>query len=349
MDVPQTPQTLMSGSDPATPPVVGRTRATVYLLVVLLGALGGYAYKLRTDGIFSCSAAGYSSDRYLAYCNATGYGEYDHGAFWFDMESGIGPALARAELVLLGNSRLQYAFSNDVARRWFESNSIPYYLLGFAANENSVFEGEVLRKYGVRGKVYIINADRFFDDIESVPARPLLHDSVNEWRRYEQLKLWQYPHQYICGNLPGICGTKAVIYRSREFGSWTTHDLVAYNVTPVSDAESTDESRWSQYVAIGERFLAELPVDRQCVLLTIVPTVQTKRAEAMAIGDRLGLKVISPQMSDLTTWDGSHLDKPSAARWVIEFLKEAGPLIQACAVGSSPDQMRPVEARDGPT
>jgi hypothetical protein len=43
-------------------------------------------YKTRADSILACQARGYTSDRYLAYCEAKSYGDYEHGVFWFDLE-----------------------------------------------------------------------------------------------------------------------------------------------------------------------------------------------------------------------------------------------------------------------
>jgi hypothetical protein len=305
-------------------------RPLLYVLVILASALAAYAYKLRNDGIFACSADGYSSDRYLAYCNASGYGEYDHGALWFDMEPRIPPIIARADVIFLGNSRLQYAFSNDLTADWFSSNAISYYLLGFAAEENGVFEGLLLRKFSPHAKLYIINADRFFEDAESIPAKAIFHDS-HEARRYAQLKAWQYPHRLICSTMPRVCENKAVFYRSIESGRWISKDSVAYNVQPVSDGPASDVARWPEFIAFGEKFLAQLPVERKCVLLTIVPTVGTKRPEVTAIAGALGLTIIAPEVEGLQTWDGSHLDQPSGARWANEFFRAAGPLIRECA------------------
>ena len=63
-----------------------RARPGLYMLLVLAVALVGGAYSLRKYGIFSCQASGYGSDRYLGYCGATSYGDYDHGAMWFGLE-----------------------------------------------------------------------------------------------------------------------------------------------------------------------------------------------------------------------------------------------------------------------
>jgi hypothetical protein len=306
----------------------------VFCLTVLLSALGAYGYKLRTDGIFACSAAGYSSDRYLVYCNVSGYGEYDPGAFWFDMEPGVPQAVAAANVVFLGDSRMQHAFSSDVTVDWFAANSITYYLLGFGNYENGVFEGALLQKYSPSAKLYVINADSFFEDVESVHAKALFHDS-REAQRYWALRAWQYPHRLLCTPFPGACGHKGAIYRSRESGSWMTKDFVAYNVQPVSEGQPSDTARWPEFIAFAEAFLARLPVERSCVVLTVVPSVHTKRPEVVAIADALQLKLIAPQLEGLKTFDGSHLDKASATRWVTEFFREAGPSIRECAGGSA--------------
>jgi hypothetical protein len=54
---------------------------TVYILILLCACVSSSLYKLRADNIFSCQASGYTVDTYLAYCDAPGYGDCDHGAF----------------------------------------------------------------------------------------------------------------------------------------------------------------------------------------------------------------------------------------------------------------------------
>jgi hypothetical protein len=98
----------------------------------------------------------------------------------------------------------------------------------------------------------------------------------------------------------------------------------------VSDGQPRNVERWDQYAGLGEKFLAQLPVDRGCVILTLVPTVETKRAEAMAIAAKLGHDLLAPQIDGLLTFDGSHLDEASAERWSAAFLREAGPRIRRC-------------------
>ena len=86
-------------------------RPALYLVILVFSLLAALGYKLRTDGVFACPASGYGSDHYLAYCQTGGYGDYDHGAFWFGLEPEAQRAATDADVLFLGNSRMQFAFS----------------------------------------------------------------------------------------------------------------------------------------------------------------------------------------------------------------------------------------------
>src|SRR5215469_970354 len=121
-------------------------RSGVYALVILAVTLAAGAYSLRNNGIFSCQASEYGADGYLGYCGATSYGDYDHGAIWFDLEPAAFAAAAHAPVLFIGNSRTQFAFSSQATADWFSSLSESYYLLGFSHFENYTFEVPLLRK-----------------------------------------------------------------------------------------------------------------------------------------------------------------------------------------------------------
>src|SRR5258705_9120385 len=63
----------------------------------------------------------------IARCRATkGYGDYEHGAFFFDMEPAAHDALERTQVVFLGNSISQFAFSTKSAGEIFQARGIYY-------------------------------------------------------------------------------------------------------------------------------------------------------------------------------------------------------------------------------
>jgi hypothetical protein len=295
--------------------------------------LGAFAYKTRGEGIFACPAGGYAADHYLAHCEIGGYTDYDHGAFWFDLEPEARRHAASADVLFLGSSRMQFAFSSTATENWFKAMGVPYYLLGFSYTENVKFVAPLLAEMNPRAKVYIINVDRFFDDTrETPPAGQILHET-DARSRYQDKKFWQSVHKSICSMSPAICGTTPAFFRSRVNGAWELKGtLDTWNAAPKAtlDGPASDVDRWDHFAALGREFLPKLPVQKGCVLLTIAPYDGTKRLEAQAIADALGLDLIAPQPADMRTFDGSHLDRPSAERWSKAFFDAAGPRIRQC-------------------
>jgi hypothetical protein len=311
-------------------------RPGAYLSLVLAVVLGSFFYSIRKDGLFSCQASGYGADRYAAYCQATKYGDYDHGAFWFDLEPSASEAATNAEVLFLGNSRMQFGFSAGATDEWFSSLSAHYYLLGFSHNGNYTFEAPLLRKLGARAKAYVINVDLFFEDVESRPVRTVMRDRSAR-ARYEQKRMWQHIHRPICTTLSTLCRNEMAFFRSRETGAWraTGGD---FEGSRVSYDESIDDQVLEAYTAAGSVFLQGLPASRDCVMLTIVPNVGTALGTAKAVADALGLSLLAPELDGLNTFDGSHLDRQSAERWSTAFMQAAAPRIRRCLI-ASPDRV----------
>jgi hypothetical protein len=319
-------------ADVIEPVQLGWYRKAVPALFVLLVACSfgaTFVYRLRVDGIFACPASGYGSNAYLSDCTARTYGDYDHGAFWFGLEPQAQRAAAEAEVLLVGSSRLQLALAGTATASWFSSPGIRHYLLGFSHSETVAFFGPLLAKIRPRAKVYVINVDRFFDDRVSPPTEQILQGR-DILERYKEKRTWQLLHKGLCAALPVACGNAVAMYRTRETGVWQRMGSGRFEAQLVSDGPPSNVERWDHYARLGEKFLAQLPVDRGCVILTIVPTVETKRAEATAIAAKLGHDLLAPQIDGLRTFDGSHLDEASAERWSAAFLREAGPRIRRC-------------------
>jgi hypothetical protein len=305
-------------------------RPAIYILILLAACAGSLLYKLRTDSIFTCPASGYTSDRYLSNCE-TSYGDYEHGAFWFDLEPAAEMSAASANALFLGDSRMLLAFSTAATTKWFSSASASFYLLGFYAFENSIFERALLRKLKPRAEVYVIPIGDFFQPFEAPIAKNIMHDGAAR-NLYNTKRNLQFVHKAICMKLPRICGNGLAVFRSRQTGMWYMEtSKFKGRERQVSDDQQTDEREVKDAVAIGRTFLSELPVKTECIILTAVPTVGTKLSVANAIASGLGKKLVVPQHLDgLQTFDGTHLDQASAEHWSEAFFKTAGPQIQKC-------------------
>jgi hypothetical protein len=307
-------------------------KPTIYICVVIVFALVAFAYSFRTSTIFACPADGYNSDRYLAYCSGTHYADYEHGAFYFGLEPSAQKFSRNADVLFLGNSRLQIGFSTAATADWFSSASARYYLMGFLYYENVIFAKKLFQIIHPLARVYVINLNDFFDQSESPPVKTILHDR-DAREQYEVRRRWQPVHEAICSRFTKLCGHAFVVFRSRETGAYYVEGEAALHQksTPVSYDQAESQNVVDSNMTIATDFLSHLPVPRRCVILTMVPYVGTKIGDAQAIAASLGMTLVTPGILEgLRTFDGYHLDEPSAQRWSRAFFQVAGSRIRSC-------------------
>jgi hypothetical protein len=299
-----------------------------YVAVVLVTMLLAFGVLERQHGIFACPAS-YEGGWYLSECNATDYGEFDHGAFWLGLVKRASEHAAAADVLGIGNSRLLFGFSTPSTEKWFGDRGVSFYLLGFSYWETVQFTGPLLKKLHPRAKAYVINVDGFFLDTPSLPGNQVMNDA-GAWHRTLVKAAWQPLHRALCSNIPKLCKDTTATYRRIDTGEFrfAGHTWTAGEVPVV--VKDVDLEAVAKAQAIAEPFLASLPVDKSCIVLTYVWTTQNERAGAEELARRLGLTFVSPQVQGLTTIDGSHLDAPSAERFSHAFFEEAAPYLNRC-------------------
>jgi hypothetical protein len=231
--------------------------------------------------------------------------------------------------LFLGNSRLQIALSTVATADWFSAASARYYLLGFGFSTNVVFTEQLLSRIRPKARVYVINVDDFFDLWESPPMKAVFHNP-DARNRYEAKRFWQHVHEPICKRFPALCGTDSVIFRSRGTGAYERH-MRKQMIVPVSYDWGVSENVVNSNTAAAINFLSNMTIERKCVILTMVPTVDAKIGNVNAIVKALGLDLVIPEIqAELRTNDGSHLDQPSAEQWSQAFFQVASPRIRSC-------------------
>ena len=145
--------------------------------------------------------------RYIAYCGGGNYGDYEHGAFWFNLEHPALDFASKADVLVLGTAAWRRRFSTSATADWFSAASARYYLMGFSYDEHVSFAEELLRKMHPRASVYVINVEDFFDPILTPPAQTVLYDPKAP-SRYEGKQFWQQVQQRVCKTVPKLCGSK---------------------------------------------------------------------------------------------------------------------------------------------
>ena len=313
---------------PVLPQALWSARPALYVAMVLVAAAATFAVKLRTTGVFACPSA-YGDIAYLSDCNASNYGDYDHGAFWFGLEPAARQAASRAQVLFVGNSRIQFAMAAPAVAQWFDRRSIPFYSLGFSHYESITFLAPVLERVQPHPAAYVINVDRFFAEWLSPTTQRVVQER-DARTRYDEKRFWQRLHKPVCGAAPMLCGHEFAVYRTIGNGQWFTSGTKPDQHVDVAEGPPIDAEQWPHFIDLAGKFVSGLQVDRQCIVLTIVPSAKTKRAEARAIAQALGVPFIVPQVAGLTTFDGSHLDSRSAALWSAAFLEAAGPVLEHC-------------------
>jgi hypothetical protein len=316
---------------PTDPPAARRDggRPLAYAAFLVAVAFAVFGYELRTNGIFACGAAGYTEDAYLAYCNSLSYGDYDHGALWFNSEPETRERATAAQVLFLGSSRMEFAFSTAATEKWFAAHGLSFYLLGFSHTENVTFVAPLLAMIEPTARAYVINIDGFFDDRVTEPVDAILHGD-NPVSRYHRKRLWQGPHRVLCSSLPTLCGNSLGFFRTRSTGVWTFQGSDALVHGGIADAPLKDRKVLDKRIAIAKDFVATLPAPRECVLFTVAPWAATPREEAQAIAEAVGVELVAPPGDRLHTFDGSHLDDPSAEVWSRQFFAAAGSNIESC-------------------
>jgi len=313
--------------------MVGRNRPVLYAVLLIAVLAATYLFELRRNGVFACASTGYTADSYLAYCNSTAYGDYDHGALWFNFEPEVLRFAGAAEVLFLGSSRMEFAFSTPATTDWAAANRLSYYLFGFAYTENIRFVAPLLKRVTPRATAYVINADGFFYDHETAPVADIFHDDAVE-SRYRRKRIWQTPHRLVCNTVSSFCGDSLAFFRTRATGTWTFGGTDALVRGAVADAPIKDRRDLERRIGLAEAFVSSLPASRSCVFLTVAPWAATPRADTAAIAEALGVRMVAPSGEGLHTFDGSHLDAPSAAMWSREFFAIAGADIAECARGA---------------
>src|SRR5215469_345245 len=115
LDLPAAPKTLAKLREG-----LFASQLTLYISILLLSGLASYAFWLKNRSIFACQAPGYSADRYLAYCGGGNYADFEHGALFYDLEPPAMENARNADVLVLGNSTLQVALSNQATADWFK-------------------------------------------------------------------------------------------------------------------------------------------------------------------------------------------------------------------------------------
>lgn len=272
-------------------------------------------------------------DHYLA--NDTG-GQLDHHVLYFGMDDEALRRMRAADVLFLGNSRLMFALRPDVLRPFFEARQLTYYVLGFGYREADSFPLTILRRFDLRPRLVIVNADGFFGGGFSQWAEAVLRDTpfAARKRRWEaetahdarQLAQAVFPHVPTDLGLPGLGSARTfTAYRSRFDGTWAISPWPAgRQAFAPAPLEGKGVGRGEARDA--EHFRDELLARGARLILTRVPAREAMPgAGAAEMARHLAVPLVIAEIPAPTSADDSHLDEASAHDWTRAFLDALAP------------------------
>jgi hypothetical protein len=320
-----------------------RRSALVQLVVFALAAIVAapvcYVLKLSV-AMAGCDWRDAQEGYFMGLCGDEEFGDYEHGAYYFNLEPNATRHLARAKVIFLGNSRAQFAFSTEAVRSFFELHPVPYYLIGFPGGK-SEFPSLLLRKYRPPIRSIVVNTDPFFYPALG-RAKPVVTGSLKTYWAYVAKKIAAPIQQSVCGILPALCAPPLVsIYRSEATGAWYTRGVVQKTLRREHTKARRREFEMSdkELVANAHAFLKEFAIRPECAVFTSSPNSRFNGAPiAVMLAQSLGAHAILPDLPGIFTLDGSHLDQPSAERWSAAFLEQYAPIMERCLNRAPPTE-----------
>ena len=132
-------------------------------LFIAVSFIVGLSYRVINRGIDALVCYhDRPADKFLAFCAAPSFGDFEHGAYYYDLVPAAVTHLRAADVLFLGSSRAQFALSTNSVRRYFADRGIRPYLLGFGYNEGGGFALSIILKHRLKPKAIVVLADPFF-------------------------------------------------------------------------------------------------------------------------------------------------------------------------------------------
>jgi hypothetical protein len=290
---------------------------------------------ITTFDNFACRTKPTGPDDFLAYCRSLRYGDYEHGALYYGLEPKARESIRAAQVLFLGNSRLQAAFAANATREYFRARGIRYFVMGFGYGDIMPFEQPVMERSGASPKVIVINADPFFVGpyLLSEPAKEAIEGGPKYLWRLMQKMAFQRVHRIICRAVPLCPESEPSIFRSATDGQWNWIGPYFEEREVPIDQNNEHLPQDVIYFAkiIGETFLNRIGLDRRCVVFTGIPANGPNLTEAAEVlATALHTRFLAPKIDGLATVDGGHFNSRSAELWSAAFVEALTPIVNEC-------------------
>jgi hypothetical protein len=273
-----------------------------------------------------------SKDDYLGYYRGAveEYAVYDNLGH-------VSDALKNADVIFLGNSRVEFAFRDRaILDRFFAARSLKYYVAAFGYGEQSPFPQAIIRKYDLHPKWVIVNPDPFFGGTPSYVAKKVMAESDFDAFKFQLETVSAFESQRYLHRIVPYLGTlwwihsnaEWIWFRSKRNGTIFLSAGRGDPAPAVAPSINAYGALWEPgRVPAAIEFKRDLAKRGAKLVLTRVPP--DSDVSPIGFAKVLHVPLIAPDLTGLWTLDGHHLDDHSAARFDAAFLEEFGRLLDS--------------------
>jgi hypothetical protein len=312
-----------------------------YILIVLLlaGALFGGREAWQETIKLGCLPPGgvKPADGWLYSCASDRVGAFDESVIWFATEHSIPDAIAAADLLIFGDSRIEYAISRGGAAEWFSSKGLRFYLLAFGGGTESGEARMLLMKYRPHPAVVLFNVDPYFTGSLSPPAQSMISNPDQELQTVLETQSFLTKDATYCRYIEWLCGRTSTVYRAYSDGHLFVYSPERFlfgkaldGRWPVLTPPPWDTSPFETYLKNARELISVAGIDPKCVVFTNVPNSEANNALAEYLAQKVGGTAIVPHLEGLFMSDGTHLTVESSKRWTPLLLDAMEPILRQC-------------------
>ncbi|MBI5772278.1 MAG: hypothetical protein HZA89_00875 [Verrucomicrobia bacterium] len=263
-------------------------------------------------------------ERYLSSFRGVSVGHYLH---FSGIDSEMIRHLREADVLIIGNSRVQFGFPQSVMKPFFARHGLKYYALGFPYSETITFPWRLLQKYDLHPRWVVVNEDIiFFNQPSDYAAEVMRSHPFNAWQNHFETDATYAAIRALHRVLPHLKVLRAnvadpVPFRSREDGTVLFIGTPAKPVL-IRNFPQHHHSVYDEEVRTAAAFKAEVERRGGQLVFTYVPKVNPLRPHAVELAARLNVPLVSPVLEGLESFDTSHLTAGSAVRFATAFVQE---------------------------
>lgn len=309
-----------------------RAFVALVLASALLGCVGAYL-GIWTYRASQCRMSP-DTGAYLAYCGQPKYGDYEHGAFHYNLEPGLMSNLRRAQVMFVGTSQAQFGFSTTATTEFFRKRAARHYVMGFGYTEGSVFPAALIDRFHLTPRVVVISTDNFPMGRLSQPAFDVMSRDLRPWLDYRAKFAANRIARGLCAMLPALCSREhGALFRSAANGHWLLDQYGPQANLPIgaSNPMTLSPETIAGRLQDAQTLARHLRIAGDCIVVTAPPNGITDFSPlARDIARTLGAHAVLPQLEGLATIDTAHLTRDSAERWSAAVLAEIGPVLDRC-------------------